>query len=167
MYNSRYYKIFGKYEKPVAEDVTEIYYVPGWNAAYCLLITNKSKKFYMYKEPDDYFVSNEDKDIMTHKIIQKVFKKLIPKINTNKIHLYWLLSSQFFKFDNFNKDFHLLEEPNNGFYPFLLEDIYYYYTLNISLSTSALKYIYKENVYEIMYDIENLPNEIIEEMHNI
>ena len=152
----------------VDADTTEIYYRHGVSCDYFLVINNDFKKFYKVNRPK---YSNYNVVKKYQRSIYVSFSKVLSNITSNKIKLDWSLPSSYL---NFLTSTFCIEITRNldtyndtNLYRKLIADIANYYETNEVVLNFYLYPLYAEIFYDLMYEIEDFPSEIIEEMRPI
>ena len=152
----------------VSADTTEIYYRYDVSCDYFLVINNNSKKFYKVNRPK---YNNYDTVKKYQKSIYVSFSKVLSNINSNKIKLDWYLPDLYLDFlrsrfcIEIKRNFDTYDDTN--LYRKLIADIANYYETNEVVLNFYLYPLYAEIFYDLMYEIEDFPSEIIEEMRPI
>ena len=152
----------------VDADTTEIYYRHGVSCDYFLVINNDFKKFYKVNRPK---YSNYNVVKKYQRSIYVSFSKVLSNITSNKIKLDWSLPSSYL---NFLTSTFCIEITRNldtyddtNLYKKLINDIAYYYEENRPVLDFYFYPLYAEIFYDLMYEIEDFPSEIINIMHHI
>ena len=152
----------------VDADTTEIYYRHGVSCDYFLVINNDFKKFYKVNRPK---YSNYNVVKKYQRSIYVSFSKVLTNITSNKIKLDWSLPSSYL---NFLTSTFCIEITRNldtyddtNLYKKLINDIAYYYEENRPVLDFYFYPLYAEIFYDLMYEIEDFPSEIINIMHHI
>ena len=152
----------------VSADTTEIYYRYDVSCDYFLVINADSKKFYKVNRPK---YTNYETVKKYQRSIYVSFSKVLSNITSNKIKLDWSLPSSYL---NFLTSTFCIEITRNldtyndtNLYRKLIADIANYYETNEVVLNFYLYPLYAEIFYDLMYEIEDFPSEIIEEMRPI
>lgn len=152
----------------VSADTTEIYYRHGVSYDYFLVINNDSKKFYKVNRSK---YSNFNVVKKYQKLIYASFSKVLSNINSNKIKLDWYLPDVYLDFLRSTFCIEIIcnfdAYNDTNLYRELIDDIANYYEKDEVVLNFYLYPLYHEIFYDLMYEIEDFPSEIIKEMHNI
>lgn len=151
----------------VSANTTEIYYRRGIGCDYFLVINNDSKKFYKVNRPK---YSNYNVVKKYQRSIYASFSKVLSNITSNKIKLDWRLPSLYLNFltstfcIEITRNLDMYDDTN--LYKELINDIANYYVTNEAVLNFYFYPLYAEILYDLMYEIEDFPSEIIEQIHS-